>query len=185
MRQSPRANKAFLTDCTADHVAAGNLVEAGLTLMLHADLYEWNNAVSLDPVPDLDLSKQTEFARREALFRRIIDYLGRGKAWETAIGLATELERQYESRTFDYAKLADMLRIKADLFAKIASSERNFGCVMRLVDFLSSLADNDPMADCTFASRTTAAIGPRRSPASSSSTTAARPRRSGHSSSAF
>ncbi|BGP02104.1 Deoxycytidine kinase 1 [Rhodotorula toruloides] len=114
------------------HLAAGNFVEAGLTLKLYADLYDWNNAASLDPVPDLHLPKQTEFARREALFNRIIDHLARGKAWETAIELATELEKQYETKTFDYVKLADLLRIKADLFASIAKSERQFGSHFRV-----------------------------------------------------
>ncbi|KAL7341844.1 hypothetical protein BJY59DRAFT_53167 [Rhodotorula toruloides] len=114
------------------HLAAANFVEAGLTLKLHADLYDWNNTASLDPVQDLDSQKQTEFARRELLFHRIIDYLTRGKAWETAIELATELEKQYETKTFDYVKLAGVLRIKADLFASIAKSERQFGSYFRV-----------------------------------------------------
>lgn len=129
MRQLVFVLQASLTSFVADHLAAGNFVEAGLTLKLYADLYDWNNAASLDPVPDLHLPKQTEFARREALFNRIIDHLARGKAWETAIELATELEKQYETKTFDYVKLADLLRIKADLFASIAKSQRQFGCV--------------------------------------------------------
>lgn len=88
---------------------------------------------------DLDSQKQTEFARRESLFHRIIDYLTRGKAWETAIELATELEKQYETKTFDYVKLAGVLRIKADLFASIAKSERQFGRVQLLSLILLSL----------------------------------------------
>ncbi|GEM10501.1 dedicatorof cytokinesis 3/4/5 [Rhodotorula toruloides] len=114
------------------HLAAGNFVEAGLTLKLHADLYDWNTAASLDPAPDLNLSKQTEFARRAALFHRIIEHLTRGKAWEAAIELATELEKQYEGKMFDYLKLTDVLRIKADLFAQIAKSERQFSSYYRV-----------------------------------------------------
>lgn len=49
----------------ADHVALGNEIEAGLTLKLHADLHEWNLTTFVDAIPDLDLPRQTEFARKE------------------------------------------------------------------------------------------------------------------------
>jgi hypothetical protein len=52
--------------CTAiDHIALGNETEAGLTLKLHADLHEWDLSKYVEAVPDLDLPRQTEFARKE------------------------------------------------------------------------------------------------------------------------
>lgn len=47
------------------HVALGNETEAGLTLKLHADLHSWNLNAYLEPIPELDLPRQTEFARKE------------------------------------------------------------------------------------------------------------------------
>jgi dedicator of cytokinesis protein 3 len=48
-----------------DHVALGNETEAGLTLKLHADLHEWDLNTFVEAIPDLDLPRQTEFARKE------------------------------------------------------------------------------------------------------------------------
>lgn len=70
------------------HVASGQFAEAGLTLKLHADLYEFNPRNIAPGLPDLDLVEQSEFNRKELLYLRILDYLSRGQAYETAIGIS-------------------------------------------------------------------------------------------------
>ena len=47
------------------HVVRSNHVEAALTLKLHADLHEWDLSTFVEPLPDLELPHQTEFARKE------------------------------------------------------------------------------------------------------------------------
>lgn len=49
------------------HASLGDHTEAGLTLKLHADLHEWDLATFVEPLPDLDLPRQTEFARKECV----------------------------------------------------------------------------------------------------------------------
>ncbi|GAA5959558.1 hypothetical protein JCM3765_002370 [Sporobolomyces pararoseus] len=114
------------------HIALGNETEAGLTLKLHADLHEWDLSKFVDAVPDLDLPRQTEFARKETLYMRILDHLGRGKAWESAIALSKELQHEYETNAFNYPRLSELLSLQAELYAGIATSDRQFGKYFRV-----------------------------------------------------
>ncbi|GAA6011108.1 hypothetical protein JCM11491_006730, partial [Sporobolomyces phaffii] len=114
------------------HIALGNETEAGLTLKLHADLHEWDLAKSVEAEPDLDLPRQTEFARKETLYMRILEHLGRGKAWESAIALSKELQHEYETRAFNYARLSELLGLQSELYAGIATSDREFGKYFRV-----------------------------------------------------
>ncbi|GAA5897476.1 guanine nucleotide exchange factor DCK1 [Sporobolomyces salmoneus] len=114
------------------HIALGNETEAGLTLKLHADLHEWDLSKSVEAVPDLDLPRQTEFARKETLYMRILDHLGRGKAWESAIALSKELQHEYEANAFNYSRLAELLNLQSDLYTGIAGSTRQFGKYFRV-----------------------------------------------------
>ncbi len=58
------------------HLQSQNYVEAALTLKLHSDLYEWDLNSFLEPMPDLGLPRQSQFARKETLSLLILDYLG-------------------------------------------------------------------------------------------------------------
>lgn len=60
---------------------------------------------------------------------RILDHLGRGKAWETALAFSRELQHEYETNAFNYARLAELLNLQAELYASIAHSDRQFGYV--------------------------------------------------------
>lgn len=59
----------------------GDFTEAGLTLKLHASLYEWDESVFVDPFHfgDLSFPRQSHFGRKESLYLQTLDYLGRGK----------------------------------------------------------------------------------------------------------
>ncbi|KAH8828153.1 hypothetical protein DL96DRAFT_1602008 [Flagelloscypha sp. PMI_526] len=77
------------------HLNSQNYVEAALTLKLHADLHEWDLNTFLSPMEDLGLPQQSQFNRKETLCLLIMDYLGKGKAWERAIEICRELAYQH------------------------------------------------------------------------------------------
>lgn len=83
------------------HLQSQNYVEAALTLKLHADLYEWNLNSFVEPMEDLLLPQQSQFHRKETLHLLILDYFGKGKAWESAIEICKELAYQHSEVTFD------------------------------------------------------------------------------------
>ncbi len=58
------------------HLQGHNYVEAALTLKLHSDLHEWDLTSFVDPMPELDLPRQSQFVRKETLCLLILDYLG-------------------------------------------------------------------------------------------------------------
>ncbi|KAE8266357.1 hypothetical protein A4X09_0g5990 [Tilletia walkeri] len=108
------------------HLENFNYVEAALTLKLHADLHSWSMDTFAEPVSDLDLPRQSDFARKETLYMLILDYLGRGQAWEISIDICRELAQQYEYRSVNYPRLAEVLQHQASLFQRIATTERIF-----------------------------------------------------------
>lgn len=69
---------------------------------------------------------QKEWERKEQLYLNIIDLLEKGKHWEHAVPLCKELSMVYESKVFNYRKLAEILKRQASFFEKIiSSSEQN------------------------------------------------------------
>lgn len=109
-----------------------NYVEAALTLKLHADLYEWNLEDIVEALDDLDLPRQSAFARKETLCLLMLDHFTKGKAWESAIGICKELTHQYETYTFNYARLAELLQHEAVLYDNIVKKERYFNEYFRV-----------------------------------------------------
>ncbi|KAF8070275.1 C2 domain in Dock180 and Zizimin proteins-domain-containing protein [Lyophyllum atratum] len=97
------------------HLQSQNYVEAALTLKLHSDLHEW----------DLN-SFQSHFHRKETLCLLILDYLGKGKAWERAIDICKELAYQHAEVTFNYGRLSEILRHQAMLLEHIVTDQRYY-----------------------------------------------------------
>jgi len=93
-------------------------------LKLEADLYQWNQDVQLEESLEPDHPAQSEFARKEALYSRIIDSYERGKAWERAIALCKELAEQYETKTLDYLSLKNILQRQASFLDQILTIDR-------------------------------------------------------------
>jgi hypothetical protein len=83
------------------HLQSQNYVEAALTLKLHADLHEWDLNSFVEPMEDLGLPQQSQFHRKETLHLLILDYLGKGKAWESAMEICKELAYQHSEVTFN------------------------------------------------------------------------------------
>eukprot|EP01113_Clastostelium_recurvatum_P012706 TRINITY_DN1660_c0_g1_i2.p1 TRINITY_DN1660_c0_g1~~TRINITY_DN1660_c0_g1_i2.p1 ORF type:complete len:1788 (-),score=598.32 TRINITY_DN1660_c0_g1_i2:101-5464(-) len=105
------------------HTAGGNFGEAGFTVLLHAALLEWDDT----PVAPIGMfGRDTARARKDKLYHQAIDYFDKGKLWEEAIKLIKLLRQQYEHRTYDYTKLADLLELQAGLVKKIIAVNRFF-----------------------------------------------------------
>ena len=83
------------------HLQSQNYVEAALTLKLHAEMHEWDSNSFVEPMEDLGLPQQSQFHRKETLYLLILDYLGKGKAWESAIEICKELAYQHAEITFN------------------------------------------------------------------------------------
>lgn len=105
---------------------SNNYTEAALTLKLHADLLEWDPYNELSPIPDLNFPAQTPFARKEKIYFKMLDYLERDKAWEICVDLCKELAQQYETTTFDYIRLSEILTRQSGYIESIAKKERYF-----------------------------------------------------------
>ncbi|PWZ03173.1 hypothetical protein BCV70DRAFT_183899 [Testicularia cyperi] len=114
------------------HLENLNYVEAALTLKLHADLHSWDMDSFVEPIPHLNLPRQSHFARKETLYMLILDYLGKGQAWEISVDICRELAQQYEYRSVNYARLAEVLVHQANLYSKIATEERTFPAYFRV-----------------------------------------------------
>lgn len=70
------------------HVASNQFTEAGLTLKLHADLYNFDPTTVVPAIVELTFPEQSEFNRKELLYLRMLELLSRGQAYETAIAIS-------------------------------------------------------------------------------------------------
>ncbi|KAF2023908.1 hypothetical protein EK21DRAFT_79883 [Setomelanomma holmii] len=103
---------------------AQNFTEAGLALRLHAELYEWDPNVTVDPLTDPSFPPQSSFERKEQLYFQMIEHHENGQSWDNALGAYTELASQYEHNIFDFAKLARTQHAMAKIHEAIARGER-------------------------------------------------------------
>ena len=71
---------------------------------------------------------------------RVLDHLSKGKAWETALTICKELQHEYETKSFSYDRLAELLVLQSELYASILKADRHFG-------FAASLQVNQGHAD--------------------------------------
>ncbi|KAG6820881.1 hypothetical protein H0H93_010225 [Arthromyces matolae] len=108
------------------HLQSQNYVEAALTLKLHSDLHEWDLNSFVGAMEDLGLPQQSQFHRKETLCLLILDYLGKGKAWERAIDICKELAYQHAEVTFNYGRLSEILRHQAMLLEHIVTEQRYY-----------------------------------------------------------
>ncbi|KAJ3793565.1 hypothetical protein GGU11DRAFT_850156, partial [Lentinula aff. detonsa] len=116
------------------HLQSQNYVEAALTLKLHSDLYPWDLNSFVPPMEELGLPQQSKFHRKETLCLLILDYLGKGKAWERAIDICKELAAQHSGVTFNYKRLSEILRHQAALLEHIVTDQRYY-CDYYLLTF--------------------------------------------------
>ncbi|RDD41678.1 Dedicator of cytokinesis protein 1 [Trichoplax sp. H2] len=103
------------------HLEAKSYIEAGYTLLLHAELLKWiDSKIRLHKVHGYD-SIGLECKLKEKLYHEIIDYFDLGQNWEDAIGICKRLVVRYETEEFDYEKLSAILKRLAELYNKIVN----------------------------------------------------------------
>ncbi|KAK9453618.1 dedicator of cytokinesis-domain-containing protein [Dipodascopsis uninucleata] len=104
------------------HERSGHFTEAGLTLGLHARMYDWRLDSMLPASTDPDFPAQTEFDRREALTLRMIEYFSEGGSPELMTAGYTELAEQYSTVTFSLDKLTNVTAAIARVYRDILST---------------------------------------------------------------
>ncbi|POR37856.1 Putative dock180 protein [Tolypocladium paradoxum] len=124
---------------------ARNHAEAGLALRLHADLYEWDPTRQTPALTEPEFPAQTLFERKEKIYFDMIKHFEEGESWSNALTAYKELQAQYETNVFDFAKLARAERAIATIYERISKSEklipRYFKVIYKGLGFPSGLRD--------------------------------------------
>jgi hypothetical protein len=88
------------------HARCKNLIQAGQTLLLHANALQWDDTVIMEPL--LNLPRQTMSARREFVAKSALSYFQAADQWEDAVAMTKLLAELYEAR-FNYNELTKIL----------------------------------------------------------------------------
>ncbi|KAG9257746.1 C2 domain in Dock180 and Zizimin proteins-domain-containing protein [Emericellopsis atlantica] len=127
--------------------ATRNHAEAGLALRLHADLYEWDPTKQTTPLLEPYFPAQTAFERKEKIYFDMIKHYEDGESWSNALTAYKELQTQYETNVFDFAKLARTQRAIATIYETISKSDRAsskyFKVVFKGLGFPASVRDKE------------------------------------------
>lgn len=127
--------------------ASRNNAEAGLALRLHAELYDWDPLRTVPALEDPALPAQTQFERKERIYFDMIKHFEDGEAWSSALAAYKELQVQYETNVYDFAKLARTERAIATVYETIAKSDRlvpkYFRVVFRGLGFPANVRDKE------------------------------------------
>ncbi|RYP17156.1 hypothetical protein DL765_004689 [Monosporascus sp. GIB2] len=105
-------------------VEARNHTQAGLALRLHAELYSWDPTKRVPALQNPDLREQSHFERKERIYFDMIKHFEDGEAWSSALAAYKELQVQYETNVFDFAKLARAERAIATIYETLTKSDR-------------------------------------------------------------
>ncbi|KAK3387312.1 hypothetical protein B0H63DRAFT_541581 [Podospora didyma] len=139
---------------------ARNHAEAGLALRLHADLYDWDPTRTTPALHDPPFPVQTHFERKERIYFDMIKHFEDGEAWSSALAAYKELQSQYETNIFDFAKLARTERAIANIYEIIAKSDRlvpkYFKVIYKGLGFPTSVRDKEFVFEGSPAERTSA-----------------------------
>ncbi|KAK0639107.1 hypothetical protein B0T16DRAFT_394897 [Cercophora newfieldiana] len=126
---------------------ARNHAEAGLALRLHADLYDWDPTRTTPALQDPEFPSQTHFERKERIYFSMIKHFEDGEAWSSALAAYKELQTQYETNIFDFAKLARTERAIATIYETIAKSDKlvpkYFKVIYKGLGFPTSVQDKE------------------------------------------
>ncbi|KAF7544942.1 hypothetical protein G7Z17_g9550 [Cylindrodendrum hubeiense] len=124
-----------------------NHAEAGLALRLHADLYEWDPVSHTPALPAPSFPAQTQFERKERIYFDMIKHFEEGESWSNALSAYKELQAQYETNIFDFAKLARTERAIATIYETISKSDKlipkYFKVVYKGLGFPTSVRDKE------------------------------------------
>ncbi|OAA63040.1 Dedicator of cytokinesis [Cordyceps fumosorosea ARSEF 2679] len=122
-----------------------NHAEAGLALRLHAELYDWDPNRETPAMADPEYPVQTHFERKERIYFDMIKHFEEGESWSNALTAYKELQTQYETNIYDFAKLARAERAIATIYETISKSEKlvpkYFKVIYRGLGFPATLRD--------------------------------------------
>lgn len=139
---------------------ARNHTEAGLALRLHADLYDWDPIKLTPALSDPVFPAQSHFDRKEKVYFEMIKHFEDGEAWTSALDAYKELQLQYETNIYDFAKLARTERAIATIYETLAKSDKlvpkYFKVVYKGLGFPTSLRDKEFVFEGSPAERTSA-----------------------------
>jgi hypothetical protein len=137
---------------------ARNHAEAGLALRLHADLYDWDPLRTTPALQDPKFPAQSHFERKERIYFNMIKHFEDGEAWSSALDAYKELQAQYETNTFDFAKLARTERAIASIYETIAKSDKlvpkYFKVIFKGLGFPASVREKEFVFEGSPAERT-------------------------------
>ncbi|EGC35783.1 hypothetical protein DICPUDRAFT_47503 [Dictyostelium purpureum] len=107
------------------HYELGNYVEAAVTLMLHASLYNWdhNKVVGATQNEYGHFVEQKESERKEYLYKEVLLCYNNGKAWDRAIPLLKELIHHFTKNICEMNSAATYLRQQSTFYQKINESQ--------------------------------------------------------------
>ncbi|KAK9477655.1 dedicator of cytokinesis-domain-containing protein [Lipomyces japonicus] len=98
---------------------SGHYAEAGLTLGLHAKMYEWRRDVIVPALTDPEFPEQSAFERRETLQNQMAKYFILGHAPELALTVQRELAEVYENVSFELEKLVRATNAIAKIYKDV------------------------------------------------------------------
>jgi len=137
----------YVHQLAALQAEARNHAEAGLALRLHADLYDWDPTRMTHALQDPEFPAQTHFERKERIYFDMIKHFEDGEAWSSALAAYKELQAQYETNIFDFAKLARTERAIATIYETIAKSDKlvpkYFKVIYKGLGFPTSVQDKE------------------------------------------
>ncbi|ODQ64123.1 hypothetical protein NADFUDRAFT_53100 [Nadsonia fulvescens var. elongata DSM 6958] len=114
------------------HLGKHNYVQAGLALTLLGSAYTWNTQVVLPSSEQPVFPSQTEFQRKEALYRDAINAYTKGESFEHAIAATKELMTAYEEVTFDFRKLSSLTSSLSKLYENVDKVRRAYATYFRV-----------------------------------------------------
>ncbi|KAK1250508.1 hypothetical protein MKX08_010511 [Trichoderma sp. CBMAI-0020] len=124
-----------------------NHTEAGLALRLHADLYEWDPIGQVPALAEPEFPAQSPFERKERIYFDMIKHFEDGESWSNALTAYKELQVQYETNIYDFAKLARTGRAIATIYESISKSEKitpkYYKVVFKGLGFPTSIRDKE------------------------------------------
>ncbi|RKF63922.1 Dedicator of cytokinesis protein 1 [Golovinomyces cichoracearum] len=112
---------------------AGNIAEAGYSLRLHAELYDWDPTRIAPALSDPQFEAQSHFDRKERIYFDMIKLLEDGGAWSSALSAYQELQLQYQENVYDYSKLAQTQQCIGSIYEKLLKSGSSIPKYFRVV----------------------------------------------------
>ena len=119
----------YLKKLSGLHEECKNWAEASFTLLEYAKLLEWENT-QLD---ERDLAGEfahgkgvrTNMELKEMMYNKVINMFNDGEMWENALEMCQELVNVYKEQTFEFEKLAVLLKRMSSYYENIMQKHRN------------------------------------------------------------